>query len=354
MRPHADNNLYCLYTPELIKHTEVENYTMWTAVAKSLVSAKPIGIPAARILQWIGQDHYRTRVLEFCGYLPRIVPVKFPAHLRQCGTFHLSSGDGTDQIAWALWTQGWNGFERPMLDLFAAAARSSQTIIDVGANSGLYAVLAARAAREATVHAFEPLPQAISVLRNNVKLNGVNDRVSIVEAAVSDESGRAKLFVPAGNAGVLEMSASLSSEFRAQHSQVLCVAVTTLDEFVRASGIEKVDLLKVDVESQEHRVLTGARHVIAAHRPLILLEVLAGADVNSLEAIRKRHDYLAFRLRPFGLVRAETVDVDRACQNQLLAPSEAMPRLKKIAELANLRLVLPSRAAVADRVVAPA
>jgi len=121
------------------------------------------------------------------------------------------------------------------------------------------------------------------------------------------------------------------------------VPVTTIDEYVRRNGIERIDLLKVDVESQEHRVLHGAREVLSVHRPLILLEVLPAADIDALEAVRRQYNYIAFNLRPYGLVGIENVAIDRTCQNQLLAPAEALPRLKRIAETARLRLLLPSR-----------
>lgn len=325
---------------------------MLKAVAKSLVSSKAIGIPAAKLLQLMGQDYYRSRVLESCGFLPQAVRVRLPAHLCANASFVLSSARGTDQIAWVLWTHGWNGFERPMLDVFAAAVRSSQAIVDIGANSGLYAVLAAGANKQARIHAFEPLPQALHVLRENVRLNRADDRITIVEAAASDETGSAQFFIPAGNAGVLEMSASLSREFRAHHSQVICVPVTTLDQYVHERGIIRIDLLKVDVESQEHRVLQGASAVLSKHRPLILLEVLPSADVATLEAIRQKHEYIVFNLRPYGLVGMERLAVDPVCQNQLLAPAEAMPRLKKIADMARLRLLLPARKAAPLQVAA--
>lgn len=86
--------------------------------------------------------------------------------------FGLHRLDGRDQIANAFGNEGWWGFERPLPDVFGRLAKdTSGLVVDVGANTGFYAVLAAVVAPQARVVAFEPYPPAASILHENARLN---------------------------------------------------------------------------------------------------------------------------------------------------------------------------------------
>src|SRR5262245_52356781 len=75
-------------------------------------------------------------------------------------------------------------FERHELDIFERACSTGATIVDVGANIGLYSVVAAqRVGASGVVYAFEPVPENIAFLRKNLELNGVADRVALQEVA---------------------------------------------------------------------------------------------------------------------------------------------------------------------------
>lgn len=106
----------------------------------------------------------KPSALELCGYMPNEVPVRLPPKLsfNGLGKFVMLSAQQTDQIAWRMWSSGWKGFEQPLPNLFAACARDAGTVLDVGANSGLYTLIACAASSTVSVHAFEPLPQAIA------------------------------------------------------------------------------------------------------------------------------------------------------------------------------------------------
>ena len=294
------------------------------AIARRMVSFQPVGRTAASILSQLGAARLRERTLELCGYMPDVVDVDVPRKIRPKARFRLSSAHQTDQITWRLWTGGWGGFEQPLPDLFAASVRQANTVLDIGANSGLYAMIAVAASDRAVVHAFEPLPVAAQCLRDNARLNNCNGRLKIVEAAVAEKSGVAELFVPAGNESLLEMSASLNSAFRKRHAAVLPVKVLSIDDYATEHQIARVDVMKIDVESQEHRVLEGAERILDLHRPIVFLEVLAGASVSALEAIRHQHDYRAIRLRSAELARTEHLRVDPEETNQVLCPRERL------------------------------
>ncbi len=309
------------------------------SIARRVLAHRAIGAPAAALLGGLGQGERRSRVLELCGYMPSTIAVRIPPHLHPHASFAMTSPAQVDQIAWRLWVNGWNGFERPLLDLYALCARRAGTVLDIGANSGLYSLVAAAVADEGlTVHAFEPLPSALQALRRNVELNEAAGRVRVVEAAVADAPGTAQFFVPAGNEGLLEMSASLSASFRHRHAEVLEVTVVTVDQYVAAQRIPTVDVMKVDVESQEHRVFAGAAHTLRTHRPLVFFEALAGSDVQSIDAQGKAAGYRAVQVHAAEICIADRVVIDPQGVNQILCPEERIQPLCAMAAALGLRI----------------
>ena len=137
---------------------------------------------------------------------------------------------------------------------------------DVGANFGLYSVIADRMFAPGAVHAFEPTPATAAVARRIVRANDAD--VQVLELAVSDAPGRAELHL----ADQSDVSNSLVPGFKASAHRVQ-VAVTTLDEHAAVNG-SSPDVMKIDVEGHESAVLHGASEMIAQARPYIVLEVL--------------------------------------------------------------------------------
>src|SRR5690606_13070940 len=81
--------------------------------------------------------------------------------------------------------------------LFRDAVRPGMTVLDVGANVGLYTLLAARLLQGAgKVFSFEPTPDVFRILKNNVQLNGFAESgiISLHNCAVADLSGETELY----------------------------------------------------------------------------------------------------------------------------------------------------------------
>jgi len=132
--------------------------------------------------------------------------------------------------------------------------------VDVGANVGLYSVLAASVG-DVSVIAFEPDAAARGRATANLARNDLARRVEVREQAVAEQSGRASFSVERGPCNRI-----LTSADRAHVGQA--VEVVTLDEAVTGS----VALLKVDVEGGELAVLRGADRLLRARRPALILE----------------------------------------------------------------------------------
>lgn len=248
--------------------------------------------------------------------------------------FRMYRAAGSDQIVRDIEQQGWAAFEAPLPDVFAALIVADPgVVLDVGANSGFYALLAAAADPAVRVAAFEPYPPVAAWLRRNLDANDRGGHVTLVEKAVGAEAGTASLYVPTDEHHLLETSASLNPTFKEVHSRQLDVEVVTLDEF--ATGHPgRVTLVKVDVESMEHAVLAGAGALLDRDRPVVVVEVLPKGDIDALEAIRARHDLVDVRLRPGEAVVGQPVAFDPDAWNHLFVPVERLDAvLERLADV---------------------
>ncbi|NLF30215.1 MAG: FkbM family methyltransferase [Planctomycetes bacterium] len=134
-----------------------------------------------------------------------------------------------------------------------------RVILDVGANVGHWCRTAKGFLPEAEVHAFEIAPPTCEALRRNVAdLPGVHCEAT----GLSDEPGELAIrYYP--DLPALTTSIAYDHPYA---SRELVVPVTTGDEFLRRRGIARVDLLKIDTEGMEHRVLKGFRRALTDGR----------------------------------------------------------------------------------------
>src|SRR5712692_1968449 len=92
-----------------------------------------------------------------------------------------------------------NLYEKQERDLFCSAIRPDSIVLDVGANVGIYTLLAAK--RGATVFAIEPDPDNVRQLRWHVLMNGFSDRVTMMEVAATESEGPVMLYRNSANSG---------------------------------------------------------------------------------------------------------------------------------------------------------
>jgi len=160
-------------------------------------------------------------------------------------------------------------FEEPVFETFRTLLRPGMTVFDIGANFGLYAVVAARTVGEhGKVFAFEPATVR-KALADHVRLNGVEDRVEVVPMIVTDEPGEAELWEP-DDARLASVSREAAE--RTQASTVHTERATTVDEFCEARNVVP-DVVKIDVEGAEASVVRGSRKFLERRHGSIILEV---------------------------------------------------------------------------------
>ncbi len=243
------------------------------------------------------------------------------------GTIWMDDCGGRDQVVFQVCNQGWRSYEPPLPLLIAKVVSvRSTSFFDVGANTGFYSLIAANAGA-VQVHAFEPVPVIADVMAANLNHN-YRERscpVKIHRYALADHNGKAELFIPHQGHGLLETSCSLNPDFRAQHSGSIQVNLCTLDEFhARNTLPDDLSLvLKIDVESCEQQVLTGAELIVSKKRPIIFLEILPESDLAYYYQWMNRHEYNHFHLLPPNQIIPDiNINPSLLHRDHLFAPKE--------------------------------
>lgn len=195
------------------------------------------------------------------------------------------------------------------LSVLRRLLRPGDRFVDVGANIGVYSLVAAECGAE--VVAFEPGSAAVAALRSNVALNDLGGRVEVRQEAVGAESGEIEFVDGVGTMGHVVTDASDDARGQAglftgrSTRRLLRVPMVTLDEVV---GDARVAALKIDVEGFEDAVLAGAVDALAAaHIGYVQLEHndsserLFGESSRALDILRG-HGYSLHRCVGTALV----------------------------------------------------
>jgi FkbM family methyltransferase len=168
-------------------------------------------------------------------------------------------------------------YEEHLRPVLSDLLSKGDTFIDVGANVGLYSLLASRiVGAHGSVHAFEPNSENCRLILLSLRHNAMNN-VTLWPVALGAESGHSLFTTALGSNGSLVADV----EDRLLHSTAVVVPVVRLDDTIS----EKIDVMKIDVEGAESIVVQGARRLIEKHRPSVIsefsLEMLSRVSGNN-------------------------------------------------------------------------
>lgn len=169
--------------------------------------------------------------------------------------------------------------EAEVEEAFLSAIKPGATVYDIGANVGWFSLLAAReVGPEGRVIAFEPSVTNASILQSNANTNGFGN-VAIVPAAVCERDGWGRFSATASLVGAL---AENGDE---------CVPLLALDSWIAEMGETLPDVVKIDVEGAEARVLRGMAATLRKARPVLVIELHDTADdvANLLDEAGYQH-----------------------------------------------------------------
>lgn len=225
-------------------------------------------------------------------------------------------------------TRGWKeGEDYPLLrDL----ARGARCIFDVGANMGQTAMLMSTVmAGEGTIFAFEASEQACRVLMENVSRNGLDGKVVPINAVIWERSGEVVDFYWEGDSG------GASTVYgHLGHTFAMRKCTLSLDDFSERQALHP-ELVKIDVEGGEERVLRGMRNIMERMQPPVVVEVHRWPDqdlaarATVVWQLAQEVGYQAFYLRENTFLDEEMVASLTGFRTWLLlvADKRQVPRL---------------------------
>lgn len=205
-------------------------------------------------------------------------------------------------------------------------AGESGVLVDVGANLGCMVFALARARPACDMYAFEPSPETVNLLNQNLKINGC-EGAKVLTMALGMREGHFAFIndqsSPSTNRLMKLGEPSVGKEIEVQ--------MTTLDEFLKRTGVSDVAFLKIDVEGFEADVLCGAKELLSDSRCKAgLIELCpgnlarVGSSTRELLSVVDGYGYSLRYLNEDGSLGA-TVTVENAA-NEILANVALMPK----------------------------
>lgn len=167
-----------------------------------------------------------------------------------------------------------NEWESDSVSIVKEIVKENQVVADVGANFGYYTTLLSRlVGSEGKVLAFEPTAFFRRKLIRNLQENEM-DNVEVFDFGLSDKEETLEIKIDDSTAS-LHMPSTDSFDLKEE------IRLVRFDDFIIASGITKLDFIKIDVDGHEPAFIRGALNTLRNLKPAILLEV---NHLNYLEA----------------------------------------------------------------------
>lgn len=262
-------------------------------------------------------------------------------------------GRGDDSVLDSVYYK--RGWEAGETTLFAALLQDAEIVLDLGANTGVYSLLSTRISPTAQVVAVEPSPANADRLRANIALNA-ETRITVVEAAVGENEGTLELTVPA-DGSICDVASAVDAFSRAFYGidyTTLSVVQTTVDRLVADHQINRLDLIKLDVEYFELSVLRGATKTLDTLSPMVMAEVfdydvltgnnpdlrgrIASDNGELIEKFMASRGYAFFAIGERGILRVPTLrGIPDGGSNYLFVKNPPERRYIPYADVAGMR-----------------
>lgn len=163
-------------------------------------------------------------------------------------------------------------FEQAELELCSKYLTEESVILDIGANIGLHSINFSNIAPKGMVFAFEPSPDTFNLLLFNTI---DKDNILPVNLGISDSNSINDFFVASDDA-----YSGFKDTKRKNIEKIRKVVSLKLDDIFCHLNLDKIDLVKIDVEGLEHNVLVGMQWLIERYKPVVFCEIYGGSNSN--------------------------------------------------------------------------
>lgn len=230
------------------------------------------------------------------------------------------------------------GYEARQWRFVSRFLKRGAVFVDVGANQGFYTILAGlRVGDSGRVFAFEPAATERRKLLRNLRMNRLST-VAVEASALGRQEGTTEFHLCLDHQGSWSSIRHPAADVTARRV-VVEVPITTLDAYLlRDKAVDRVDMMKIDVEGGELDVLRGAQEVLRRFRPLILCELEDrrtrqwGYGAAEIVSLLEESNYRWLGIDEKG--RPVEADLSGECdwQNMVAVPAERVPETLEEAE----------------------
>lgn len=205
------------------------------------------------------------------------------------------------------WIQYWmfmeGAYEKQLVD-FLEPHVTGKIFFDIGANVGSYTLALSKSA--AHIYSFEASSSNAAILKGFVGLSGLNT-VEVVNQAVSNHSGKNVSIYSSPDTG------GNNTQFCDFGKGCETVSTITLDQFVADHDIDRVDVIKIDIEGSELAAFQGARDLLNKNHPILLVEFHALVAKQANWELVELYDFLkGCGYNAYELKRSKLVPFDRS------------------------------------------
>ncbi|WP_114778818.1 FkbM family methyltransferase [Botryobacter ruber] len=204
------------------------------------------------------------------------------------------------------WKGLYGGWEKESLKLWSRFCRDAQVIVDVGANTGIYSLVAKTVNPAAKVFALEPIQRVYQKLLHNIRIN--NFDIVAIDKAASNKNGKAIIYdIPAEH----QYSATLTLRHHTAQANTVPTEIetVTLASFAAAHQLNNIDLIKIDAERHEAEVLEGFLPLLHSYRTTFLIEIIDSEVAAKIQNYFADKPYLYFNIdETHGYSKVDTIE----------------------------------------------
>lgn len=215
------------------------------------------------------------------------------------------------------------------LEFLKDVLNKNDIFLDIGANIGIFSLVAASKITSGKIYAFEPFPDVYDKLSENIRLNDLGHLIKVVKKVVSDKSGKEEF--------LLEDKSETASIVNRTNRNLAFKKIPSikLDDFISAEHLQYIDLVKIDVEGAEFKVLKGFSDYIKRGKVgSIIFEINKNniyfdGDTKRILSFLIKNQYHIFNFENNYLKKLESYDYNPVQTINLIAIHKLSKKLNK-------------------------
>lgn len=269
-------------------------------------------------LKWLYVNPFnlflRNVLYPFRHFLPEFMkfPVQGNIKVTCKNAVFTLSGNVTSPVLKNIFWYGPEKFEYPASSVLFQIIPHASVFLDIGSNIGYYSLIAKAIHPSLTVYSFEPLPAAFRYLKKNCELNHFNS-VHCFPYALSDKEEHADFYIRVNPkfsfiSDHLYGDSSLNKKNNNHQRIKIPIQCITLDQFAAEHFSSEIfpDLIKMDTEGSEDKVIRGGIQTLQRYKPIIMCEIIKDMIEKQMEELIPSLGYEFFEVLPDGKLRKTT------------------------------------------------